>query len=264
MSAIAFTSRAKRLRDLADKAWSYLIHLIAHPTRMPAALLAVSRGAHLGETLKLSDRHDWLSHAQIRTVIDVGAHTGQFSSALRQLLPHARIYAFEPIADCHEKLERRFSEDARFHSFNTALGERDGEIAFHTSSFPKASSPLPMTSLHREAFPWSADTSISTVPVRRLDSYAGELELEPNVMLKVDVQGYEQHVLSGADEILAKTSYVLVELSFAPLYDGQADFHDIYSYLVNRGFSYAGSWDQLESPLDHTIIQADALFVRSS
>jgi FkbM family methyltransferase len=230
---------------------------------MPDSLIAVARGAHLGETLRLSEQRRWLERSGIQTVIDVGAHTGQFSSALRHFLPRAEIYAFEPLAHCHEILLRRFADDAGFHAFNTAVGDTDGVLAFHTSSFPKASSPLAMTAVHKEAFPWSAETSASQVPVRRLDTHAETMRLTPSILLKVDVQGYENRVLAGAEEVLTRTSYVLVELSFAPLYEGQADFHDVYTFLTDRGFSYAGSWDQLASPLDGSILQTDALFVRA-
>jgi FkbM family methyltransferase len=264
VSPTSFSSaKARRLLDVVHKGWAYLLALAAHPASMPGSLIAVSQGAHLGETLRLSEQRKWLERSGIPTVFDVGAHTGQVSSALRHFLPRAEIYAFEPLAECHEILLRRFAGDTSFHAFNTALGDTDGEVAFHTSSFPKASSPLAMTAVHKEAFPWSADTSVSQVPVRRLDTYAESLRLAANILLKVDVQGYENRVLAGAGEVLTKTSYVLVELSFAPLYEGQADFHDVYTFLTDRGFSYAGSWDQLASPLDGTILQTDALFVRA-
>jgi hypothetical protein len=58
--------------------------------------------------------------------------------------------------------------------------------------------------------------------------------------------------------------YVLVEVSFRPLYEGQATFHRVYEILLGSGFSYAGSMDQLLSPVDDTVLQADALFLRQA
>ena len=261
---LASSSRVRRWRDLGSKAWSYGIGLLEHPVRAPATLIAVARGAHLGEMLKLRNQSGWLRQSDIRTVIDVGAHSGQFASSLRQFLPAAQIYAFEPIIECHDKLTRRFSDDPFFKAFRVALGASDGNVPFYASSFPKASSPLVMSALHKRAFPWSADTFESIVPLRRLDGYRARLRLTPNVLLKIDVQGYEYEVLLGATGILEEISYVLVELSFSELYEGQSDFHNVYRFLADRGFAYAGSWDQLTSPLDHAILQADSLFVRAT
>jgi hypothetical protein len=38
----------------------------------------------------------FLSHHDIRTVIDIGANTGQFAGLIHRLCPNARILSFEP------------------------------------------------------------------------------------------------------------------------------------------------------------------------
>jgi hypothetical protein len=78
----------------------------------------------------------------------------------------------------------------------------------------------------------------------------------------VDVQGFEETVLRGGPRTLERVDYVIVEVSFWPLYVGQASFHDIYALLRGLGFAYMGNLDQLLSPMDGRILQADALFGR--
>ena len=82
-------------------------------------------------------------------------------------------------------------------------------------------------------------------------------------LLKIDTQGYELEVLKGAARTLDRIDYILVETSFVPLYEGQANFRDVYAFLTGHGFEYAGSFEQMMSPLDGTVLQADGLFVRS-
>ncbi len=48
------------------------------------------------------------------------------------------------------------------------------------------------------------------------------IELEPEILLKLDIQGYEDRVLRGASALLKKTRACLLEGNFDPLYDGQA------------------------------------------
>ena len=99
--------------------------------------------------------------------------------------------------------------------------------------------------------------------MRKLDEYADQMELSSKTLLKIDVQGYEDRVLRGARKVLRKVDYVLVEVSVAPLYEGQAQFDPIYSFLLDSGFSYAGNLEQMLSPLDGSILQLDALFART-
>jgi len=56
---------------------------------------------------------------------------------------------------------------------------------------------------------------------------------------------------------------IIIETTFIPLYKDQPLFEDIYSYLTNLGFLYAGNIEQLVSPKNHQILQADAVFIRS-
>ena len=216
----------------------------------------------MGEFLKLDQR--WIKEAGISTVIDVGAHAGQFSSAIRAVLPKAHIYAFEPLADCCEKLRKRLGHYGRFQAFQIALGDRSGPINFWRSSFSKSSSVLPMADLHKESFPWSARMIPVTVQMETLDAYLDKMVMAPKVLLKIDVQGYEDKVLRGACGVLKRVDLVLVEVSFRHLYEGQPLFKEIYELLSGAGFSYAGNLEQLVSPLDGSILQADALFIRNS
>jgi FkbM family methyltransferase len=249
-----------RVQDLSGKAWRYLLAALERPGQLPRCSLIPFKGVHFGEFLKLN--HAWLKEAGIKTVIDVGAHSGEFSSAMHAVLPEAHIYAFEPLEDCHRKLRQRLGGNGTLDSFQIAVGERTGEIDFWRSSFPKSSSALAMSTLHQTAFPWSAKNERLTVPLDTLDHCIGERDLPAKVFLKIDTQGYDDRVLKGGRQLLKKIDYVLVEVSFSPLYDGQANFHDIYDFLRAAGFYYAGNMEQLLSPQDGSILQADALFVR--
>jgi hypothetical protein len=121
-----------------------------------------------------------------------------------------------------------------------------------------------MSTLHQTAFPWSAKNERLTVQLETLDHCIGDRDLPGKVFLKIDVQGYDDRVLKGASHLLKRIDYVLVEVSFRPLYEGQAKFHDIYDILRTEGFSYAGNMEQLLSPQDGSVLQADALFVRNA
>jgi FkbM family methyltransferase len=255
------TKRA-RARNVVGSVWTYLLRALEHPSRMPRTLRALASGAHPGHYFMLNA--PWFREAGIRTVLDVGAHKGEFSSAIRALFPRARIYAFEPLPDCCAVLSNRMKNGGGFRAFPVAIGKTHEQITLWRSSYAKSSSALPMAALHKDSFPWSAENRPLTVQQSTLDEYLERLQLDDKVLLKIDVQGYEAQVLRGATELLKRVSCVLLEVSFRPLYEGQGTFAEIHGLLQAAGFSYAGNLEQLCSPVDDSILQADALFVREA
>src|SRR3954469_17925598 len=56
------------------------------------------------------DRFNWLRNAGIRTVLDIGANTGQFATHIHAILPTAQIYSFEPLAECYRQLSANLGD----------------------------------------------------------------------------------------------------------------------------------------------------------
>ena len=205
-------------------------------------------------------RRDWMTRLQIRTVLDIGANTGQFASYIRDLLPDAFIYSFEPLSDAYAALVKRMRGDIRFRAFNFALGDRDSRTVIHRSNFSPSSSLLPMLELHVAAWPHTVEAGTEEVEVRRLDSL--RIEPEPELLVKLDVQGFEDKVIEGGRQMLAQANYIMTEVSFAELYEGQPLYEDLYSRLVGMGFNYRGNLNQLTDPRDGRPLQADAFFIK--
>ena len=133
----------------------------------------------------------------------------------------------------------------------------------HQSASSPSSSILSMTDEHAEAFPWTAGEAEVEVEIHRLDHFLPQLRLERKVLLKIDVQGYSLPVLHGAPETLLKVDTVIVETSFTELYEGEANFDQVYRFMVDAGFRFMGLLDQLAHPESGAPLQGDAIFRRS-
>src|SRR5438034_257558 len=59
----------------------------------------------------------WLRELNPKTILDIGANTGQFAVAINTILPDARILSFEPLPDCFEQLKRNLSKAKNFARF---------------------------------------------------------------------------------------------------------------------------------------------------
>ncbi len=103
--------------------------------------------------LKSADfNYKWLESLNIHTIIDIGASVGEFSKMIREILPEAQIYAFEPLRASYLKLISNTRYLSKFQAFNFALGEQDDNDGKMTASFREISSKLSKKySLHRDS-----------------------------------------------------------------------------------------------------------------
>lgn len=203
----------------------------------------------------------WLKQLQIKTVIDIGANKGQFAQGICQVLPDARIYAFEPLPSCYDELVTTFNEKPYFKAFNVALGNEAGQISMYQNEFSPSSSLLPLAELHKKTFPFAQEVLAQEVKVIKLDDIAESLELCEPILVKIDVQGFEDKVIEGGSLVLQKASVIIIELSILTLYEGQPLFDGVYQKLISLGFKYYGNLDQAQNT-DGQILYVDSIFVK--
>src|SRR4029079_9038576 len=107
-------------------------------------------------------------------------------------------YSFEPLADCYTQLIQTMQHVPAFNALNFGLGDQTLEGEMFRSDFTPSSSLLPMSDVSKKAFPfvdkgWKSEL----IKIRRLDDVAAELTLPDNLLIKVDVQGFEDRVIKG-------------------------------------------------------------------
>ena len=133
----------------------------------------------------------------------------------------------------------------------------------HRSEFTPSSSILRMRELHKQAFPFTSKETLEKIAVKRLDDVTGGLDLAKNILIKIDVQGFEDRVIAGGLKTIQMAKLLILETSFESLYDDQPLFDTIYETVKRIGFAYHGNFSQLLSPIDGNILQADGIFIKS-
>lgn len=204
----------------------------------------------------------WLLNSNIRTVIDIGASVGEFTAIYAELFPDAQIYAFEPLPDCFEELKLIANNYERIEPYNIALGNKEGRLKFHRSSWVPASSFREMTDLHKKNYPHSAGSETVEVDVKTLDKVFENVHLDENILIKMDVQGFEDEVIKGGIETIKKAKVLVIECSLQTTYIGEPMFHGVYSLMHPLGFEYRGSIKQSVRKDDESFLQADCVFIR--
>jgi FkbM family methyltransferase len=200
----------------------------------------------------------------IRTVIDVGANSGQFAKYARSMFPKAHLYCFEPLPKPFEQLQQWASSQQDVTLFNLALGDLEGMgTMFHHVEHNTSSSLLATTELNEALYPFTKKQNEISVTLSTLDKTleGAAKSLSPEILIKLDVQGYEERVISGGSRTFMQAKACIVEVNLDGLYSGQADFKRLVLMLYELGFRYAGNLDQHFDEDGHVIF-LDAGFIK--
>jgi FkbM family methyltransferase len=179
------------------------------------------------------------------TVADVGAHTGRHLACLLECVgPTGRVLAFEPLPFAFRQLQARFDQP-NVTLCNVALAGARGRLPFvHAEGTPEESG------LRQRVYntPAAARPRQIEVAVETLDD---QLESVPGLRyVKVDVEGGEMDVLSGARGVLSKQRpFLSVEYGqpgysayghgLFTLFDfaeaGEYAMYDVFGHRLGRG-----------------------------
>ena len=206
--------------------------------------------------------HRHVLSRNLKTVVDVGANRGQFSLAVRQWSPDARVISFEPLSGPAAIFREVFSGDALVVLHQSAIGPASARQEMHVSARDDSSSLLPISAAQTGMFPGTGEVAITEVRVGPLDEFISANELIAPAMLKIDVQGYEYEALSGCETLLRHFDQIYCECSYLEFYSGQKLAGEVIDWLSARGFHLAGKHN---TAYDHRgqAIQADFLFRRN-
>jgi FkbM family methyltransferase len=203
-----------------------------------------------------------LKHAGVdpATVIDVGANVGQFSVAVSKGFPNAALFPVEPDPATAKILQGNVAPSVANNITVTAIGERVGTIEFQVNTDSQVSSVLSLGEDRKQSFPGSSVQRTMSVPLTTLDALFGGRGLTSPVLLKIDVQGYEDQVIAGAAAFLQSVRWVVMEVSFARLYEGEKDFPSMLALMTGHGFRFVRPLNFHTLGQSGAIIEMDALF----
>lgn len=204
-----------------------------------------------------------LTNKNINLILDIGAHNGTYCEQLRDDGYKGQVISFEPLKKPFLELEEKANNDPYWDCEQVALGDSIGETTINVSGHLTSSSILPISDGHITAMPSSETIKTETIKVSTLDSLR-EKYIKPGnkVLMKVDVQGYEKHVLNGAKSALDQIQIIELELSLSKMYEGGPLLMEMLSFMDNLGFSLIAINRVFSDPNTGHLLQADGLFIK--
>jgi FkbM family methyltransferase len=161
--------------------------------------------------------------------VDVGAHIGWFTTIGSQCVGDGRVVAFEPYPTTALVLKENLKAN---HCNNvvvieTALGEHAGTISLSIGNNDSGSVT---------AVPWSQQAGLK-VPVITLDEVDAGIDLGSAALFKIDVEGWESHVLRGGERVLSNVRRVMIEINRPWLKMAGSSQKEVIELLQSAGFT---------------------------
>ncbi len=212
------------------------------------------------EKLKLGKNDTFLSLQRLfdynynpSYVIDVGAYVGEWTLKTCKIFPLATFIAVEALPDKKFVLEKTF-KNIPVKIYNNLVGDSNKKnVPFY--AMETGSSVLEeQTDFER---------TLVNLDMITLNEIARNEKIQGNILLKLDVQGFELEVLKGATEILDKIEVVCMEMSFlnyikdAPLAD------EVIITMKELGFVIYDITGFMRKSTDNALMQSDFIFIKS-
>jgi FkbM family methyltransferase len=172
----------------------------------------------------------------LKICIDVGAHKGNYTKLLLKEIPNSKIFAIEPHPSSFLALKKRgFPKKVSF--YQLALGERKKTIRLwdhsqhnygsqHATIYQEA-----IEKLHR-----SKAKSV-TVMMDTLDNFSKKNKIEKINFLKIDSEGSELGVISGAKKMIRRQKIDFIQFEFNSMNVNSRVFFDDFNKLLS-GYSF--------------------------
>jgi FkbM family methyltransferase len=156
----------------------------------------------------------YLGNLESPVVFDVGANRGDWSAHVMQVNPSARICAFEPHPETFRRLRQNLPA---IDAHNVALGARHGSLRLFDYADRSGSSHATLVDgaiedVHRQR------TNSFDVAVTTIDDFCREQSISGIDLLKIDTEGYELHVLKGAEGALKARRIKAVQFEISQIH----------------------------------------------
>jgi FkbM family methyltransferase len=144
------------------------------------------------------------------TLIDAGAHEGDWSAAALSVAPSASIHAIEPNPSCLDGLARTLGDRAEIH--NVGLGHESGTVTLYAPPGLPALGSIHRRDLSAHGLP--APEPVADIALITLEEFCERNQIDHVEFLKLDLEGNELAALDGARSLIEGEAIDVIQFEF--------------------------------------------------
>jgi FkbM family methyltransferase len=165
-------------------------------------------------------------------ILDIGANKGQYGRQIKEMIPSAVLYSFEPSESAFRELEITASKYPDWITRKLGFGSQKEVVELFASEPGSASGSMLS---QNDTFGRSLSLGREFVSIDTIDCYLSqEAQIKPNV-LKLDVEGYEMRCLNGAKDSISQ--FKIVQFEFGEInVDARLFFKDFWNFFKSHEF----------------------------
>ena len=186
---------------------------------------------------------NYLQNKSIKTVIDIGAHKGEFAQNALKIKSVEKVISFEPQKKIYEILNQKFLNNNKVNINNFALSNKVEKKLMKINKMTATSTlnqEINNDSLYfkfKSLLLYQKNSIISEEEINTttFDIFFNNRSFDQNSLLKIDTEGYEYQVLQGSSAKITEVKYVLIENQYSQMYKN-VNFQDCHNFLLERNF----------------------------
>lgn len=200
--------------------------------------------------------------AKYDSIMDIGAHKGEFALRSGAYFEPSRIWLVEADPSMVGMLRRDFSDKPGWSIIHAAVSDATGEIELRVNEHRESSSILPIEEISSRTFGKEMkEVSKVAVPALSLDDLFERYDIQNVDLMKVDIQGAERLLIEGGGKALGKTRSIYLEVNFERFYTGAPVFAETDGMLRAAGFRLR-SFHENRLGSDGALAYANALYIK--
>jgi FkbM family methyltransferase len=175
----------------------------------------------------------FINKKNIKIVLDIGAHKGEFLKHIKKIETIRKVYSFEPQKKIYQELLKEI-DNKKFFAHNFAFSDSNGSKKLQINDFTMTST---LSVINKKSSYYKIKNFIigykkekfELIKTKTLDSFIKKKKLKKIDLLKIDTEGHEFQVIKSGLMTLKKTKYLLIEFRKNDLYENysSSDLHDM-------------------------------------
>lgn len=168
------------------------------------------------------------------TFFDVGANIGYFSLLAKAVNPRLQVYSFEPLPQNIECLKKNIALNPNFNIqiIEKCVSDKNGTTEFMIP-------PQNECGWGRIAYRDLFDGTKILRDVITIDDFCHKNQIQKVDFLKIDVEGFEFHVLKGAEKLLSSphAPHICIEMNTSCFEDMGVSITEIFQFLIDKNYT---------------------------